>query len=44
MISYCFLQISVTREYDLETSQIELQRRPDSHSEIDHDNGAPRAP
>jgi len=44
MISYHFLQIAVTKEYDLQTSQIELQRRPDSNSEIDHDIGVPRAP
>ncbi|KIM39932.1 hypothetical protein M413DRAFT_446844 [Hebeloma cylindrosporum] len=38
------LKISVTREYDLQTSQIELQRRTDTNSENDHEMGAPRAP
>lgn len=38
------LQITVTKEYGLETSQIELQRRPDSNSEIDHDIASPPVP
>jgi len=30
-------QIAVTTEFETEQSQIELQARPDSHSEIDDD-------